>query len=390
MTHWVDVSKTWIEQGGITMQSRERVKLALEHQEPDRVPLDFEARQEVTRGLCALLGLPDEETLLSFFGIDIRRASLEPGEEFRKQGAFFHPRRKWVIQIAPEGVFQDEFGIQYRTDEEDRYFGFVSAPLAQDEALEHYHFPDPGEECRYESIKSVLVKHKDHFFIEADATLTLFEQAWQMSGFEHFMYNMRYNPTWVEKLLDQILAFRMVQCGQYAKLGVDIICLGDDFGMQDRMMVHPDLWRRFFKPRMKTLIQSYKTIKPDVYTRYHSDGFIIPIIPDLIEIGIDILNPIQPESMDLKEIKNNFGTHLTLHGTISVQSLLPFATEEEIQREVTRIIEICAPGGGYILAPTHAIQMDTPLGNVIQTYDTAKHWRYSQSHHGESGREKRS
>ncbi|MDK2896796.1 MAG: hypothetical protein PWP04_916 [Candidatus Atribacteria bacterium] len=353
------------------MEHRDRVLKTLNHIEPDRPPFDFEARSEVVNKLLDFLRLSEEEDLLLYLDIDFRREGMGPGGAFLERGAFFHPRRKWVIEVSP-GIFEDEFGIRYRTDEEGRYFGFVYHPLEKDEDLEHYQFPDPGDPARYESLQKTIVSYKNKFFIQGEATLTFFEQAWQMSGYEHFIYNLYQNPAWVEKLLDKLLEFRLVQCRRYVELGVDIVWLGDDFGMQDRMMINPELWRKFFKPRMKLLIDGYKNLNPRVFTQYHSDGYIEPIIGDLIEVGIDILNPVQPESMDLKRIKKLYGDKLTLHGTISVQSLLPFSSLEELKSRVKEIIEICSPGGGYIMAPTHAIQADTPLENILAVYETGK------------------
>ena len=359
------------------MESRARVITALSHQEPDRIPLDFEARDEVIQGLLKVLGFSEQEDILNYFGIDFRRAGLDPGEEFQRRGAFFHPRRKWVVEIG-SNLYEDEFGIQYCVDGEGRYFGFVRHPLERDEDLASYRFPDFGEEGRYRSLKECITRYRDTFFIQGDATLTLFEQAWQMSGYEHFVYNLYQNPAWIEQLLDKILQLRMIQCQKYVEIGVDVVWLGDDFGMQDRMMINPDLWRKYFKPRMRELIRYCRSLRPTIFIQYHSDGYIEPIIEDLIEVGIDILNPVQPECMSLKAIKEKYGTRLTLHGTISVQSLLPFANREELQKELVEIVNVCAPGGGYIAAPTHAIQMDVPVENLIFLYDFLKSWKYEE------------
>ncbi|MBC7217819.1 MAG: hypothetical protein H5U36_06715 [Candidatus Caldatribacterium sp.] len=359
------------------MDSRTRVYKALKHNEPDRIPLDFEAREEVVQGLIGILGLRNREDLLSYFGIDFRQGGLLPGGEFLRRGAFFHPRRKWVIEVSP-GIYEDEFGIRYRTDDKGRYFGFIAHPLARDEDLSRFSFPDFEEEERYDALKKVVALFKSRFFIQGEATSTLFELAWQISGYEHFLYKLYRDPAWAEKLLDEILALRLVQCTRYVEIGVDIVYLGDDFGMQDRMMVSPELWRKYFKPRMRTLIETCKKANPSVFIQYHSDGYIEPIIPDLIEIGVDILNPVQPECMDVEKIKRCYGKVLTLHGTISVQSLLPFSSREQLKEELTRIVTICAPGGGYIAAPTHAIQTDVPLENIIFMYEFLKRWRYEQ------------
>jgi len=349
--------------------SRDRVLKAIEHKEPDRVPLDLSIRQEVLRQLMDHIGTEDPEEVNRFLGIDIRGVGLRPEREFLRKGAFCHPRDKWVIKKGP-GIYEDEWGIQYYTDESDRYFGFYYHPLAQIKSLDQYRFPNIHDPNRLEDVIRTVEEFGDQYIIMGSTALTLFEQAWQLRGYEQFIIDMCENRAFVEELLDKLLEYRTLQCQKYVELGVDIIALGDDFGMQDRIMVSPDLWREYFKPRMKELISRYSQ-GHKVYTMYHSDGYIEPIIDDLIEIGIDILNPIQPESMDPCQIKRKYRDRLTLHGTISVQTTLPRGTEEEVETVVKRIIKECAPGGGLILVPTHAIEPDTRVENVITFYKTA-------------------
>lgn len=149
--------------------------------------------------------------------------------------------------------------------------------------------------------------------------------------------------------------------------------IGDDVGMQDRMMISQELWREFFKRCPAELIQKYSA-RGKVYTMYHSDRYIIPIIEDIIEIRVDILNPIQPESMGPGLIKRTLAERLTLHRTNSVQRTLTQGSPDEVRATVKRTIRECAPEGGFILAPTHAIQPDTPLENISAFYDSAQEY----------------
>ncbi len=157
------------------------------------------------------------------------------------------------------------------------------------------------------------------------------------------------------------------------KMGVDVIWLGDDVGNQDRMMISNDLWRRFLKPRMAKLFKELKAINPGVLIAYHSCGFIEPIIPELIEMGLDVLDPIQPlaAGMDAESLKKQFGDRLAFHGGIDEQDLLPFGTAEDVRRETRRVIDVLDDGGGYIMCAAHAIQPDTPVENVMAMYETA-------------------
>jgi len=156
------------------------------------------------------------------------------------------------------------------------------------------------------------------------------------------------------------------------ELGVDMVWLGDDVGTQSSMLMSPDVWRRFFKPRMANLVASLKRINPRVKVAYHSDGNIYAIIPDLIEIGIDVLNPIQPACMDPVLLKEQYGDKLCFWGSIDVQRTLPFGTPLDVRQEVITRIETLGKGGGFILAPTHHVQLDTPLANFWEMIDTVR------------------
>jgi uroporphyrinogen-III decarboxylase len=146
-------------------------------------------------------------------------------------------------------------------------------------------------------------------------------------------------------------------------MGVDMIWVGDDVGAQGAMMISPQYWRRFLKPRMATFISEIKALNPQLKVAYHSDGVISPIIPELIEIGVDILNPIQPACMDPAQIKRQFGDRLCFWGSIDEQHTLPFGTPADVQREILERLNTIGKNGGLILAPTHHVQLDTPLEN---------------------------
>ena len=146
-------------------------------------------------------------------------------------------------------------------------------------------------------------------------------------------------------------------------MGVDMIWIGDDVGAQHAMLISPNHWRQFLKPRMADYIAALKAINPAVKVAYHTDGNILPIIPELIEIGVDILNPIQPASMDPARLKREFGDKLCFWGSIDEQHTLPFGTPEDVRAEVLDRLNTIGQGGGLILGPTHHVQLDTPLEN---------------------------
>jgi len=173
---------------------------------------------------------------------------------------------------------------------------------------------------------------------------------------------------YVIKVLDSLQRIRLEQAKLLCEAGVDVVYDGDDVGMQRGMMISPKLWRHLLKPYYKELVDLCH--RYSVFFNFHSDGWIEPIIPDLVEIGIDILNPIQPECMDPIKLKQIYGDKLCFDGTIGVQSTLPFGSVEDVAREVLLRIEYLGPTG-LIIGPTHSIQPDTPIENILILYKAA-------------------
>jgi len=171
------------------------------------------------------------------------------------------------------------------------------------------------------------------------------------------------NPELAGRILDIPYNYHLTAAKKLVQMGVDMIWLGDDVGAQDVMMLSPVTWRTFLKPRLAEIISSVKSINPNVKVAYHSDGNIEPIIPELIEIGLDVLNPIQPASMDPVKLKKDYGDELCFWGSIDEQYTLPFGSPEEVTTEVKKRLTTIGEKGGLIIGPTHHLQLDTPLEN---------------------------
>ena len=156
-------------------------------------------------------------------------------------------------------------------------------------------------------------------------------------------------------------------------MGVDILWCGDDFGGQQGMIMDPETWRRIFKPRIKYMFEEFRKVRSDIKIAWHSCGSILPIIPDFIELGLDILNPIQPKAVGMEPhyLKRTYGKDLVFFGGIDVQELLPFSSPQTIKDEVRRRIDILGKNGGYIIAPAHNIQADTPVENILAFFEAA-------------------
>jgi uroporphyrinogen-III decarboxylase len=171
------------------------------------------------------------------------------------------------------------------------------------------------------------------------------------------------NPELIDRIFEIPFRYHLAAARRLVEMGVDMIWTGDDVGTQHGMLISPATWRRFFKPRMAEFISTLKAINPQVKIAYHSDGNIEPIIRDLIEIGLDVLNPIQPACMDPAKLKQQYGDKLCFWGTIDEQHTLPFGTPEQVGAEVLSRMETVGYDGGLIISPTHHVQLDTPLEN---------------------------
>ena len=235
--------------------------------------------------------------------------------------------------------------------------------------------PDLHSPGRFDKVKRDVDRWKDDYIICAGATM-LFRKCWILMGFSEFLEALYFEKDTVEKLLDILTDYVIDEIENYIKAGVDIIQFGGDLGSEESLLINPTLWRELFKPRLQKIINATK--KDGVSFFLHSDGNIEPIIPDLIEAGINILNPIQPECMDPAHIKYIYGDKITLHGTMSVQKLFPFASTREIEKEIITRIKTCGYNGGLILGPTNAFTSDISLENILFFYDYVRNTKVEE------------
>ena len=192
---------------------------------------------------------------------------------------------------------------------------------------------------------------------------------------EDLMMDMMNGDEKAEYLLDRVFDVNNIRMKYLAKAGCDIIWIGDDIGMQRTTMMSVDMWETWLKPRIRKIIASGKSINPEMLILYHSDGYIIPFLEGLIEVGIDILNPVQPESMQFKEIHRLTGDRLSYWGTIGTQTTLPFGTPDDVKKEVNTNLEICGNKGGIVIAPTHIVEPEVPWENIEALVEAAANFR---------------
>lgn len=367
------------------MNPRERVMAVLNHEIPDRVPVDLGStavsgiHRRANEALKALLGIEAEEPvhdlvqglvvpderILQRFGVDFRRVAMRPSAA---------AAAAWPS--AADNTYVDEWGMRRQRTE--LYWEMVEHPLAEAkvEDLRHYPWPDPHDPARVAG----LAEEARRLYEETDYALVadflgggIFEQALWMRGFERFMVDLVANESFAEALLDRLLELYIEFYDVYLEaVGpyVQIVALGDDLGMQTGPLISPQLYRRLIKPRHKELYDFIHS-RTQAKIMHHSCGSIFPLVQDLIDVGVDILNPIQisARGMDPVALKREFGDRLVFHGGIDIQRILPFAPPERVKEEVRRIVAILGQGGGYIFACSHNIQADVPPENIIAMFE---------------------
>ena len=356
------------------MKHRDRVLMALNHKKPDRCPMQISFTPEFAKRLREDINLNDDQNIHNPHG----GGNQYLLERYIEEDMLLTSVGWANSYYQEEGSYTDEWGVGWKSVKYDtdygkgRYTEIVGHPLAEDDNIDSYQTPNPKRPELYEDSKRVIESYKDEYFIVGVTVTTIFECAWALRGLERLLMDFIEKPDLAEKILDIPYQYHLTAAKKLTKMGVDMIWLGDDMGAQNSMLISPKLWRKFFKPKMANFISELKEINPNLKVAYHSDGVINPIIPDLIEIGLDVLNPVQPQAMDPANLKKEYGDKLSFWGTIDEQHTLPFGSKEEVIKEVEERIEKVGYNGGLILGPTHHVQLDTPLENFWAMVDTIK------------------
>ena len=350
------------------MKPKERVINAIERRKIDRIPLDGWFRPEYWIMLQRHFKVKDNESVMKRLGIDIRVVSMDPPRGYKPAYVFSPQKLSKDFESFYATVF-DEWGIEREAGVTDEYWHFKHHPLEHME-LEEYEFPDLDAPGRFDRAKQLVKKWDGEYATAGYALYGLFEHAWSLRGFRNFIRDLYVNPKFVNTLLDRLLKWKIEQGKRLIELGVDIIEVGDDLGSQIGLILSPSLIRKYLIPRYQRWLKNLK--KAGAYVFFHSCGKIEDVIPDLIEAGVEILNPIQPECMDPANLKKLYGDKLTFHGTVSIQETLPFGTVNDVKNEVVTRIKTLGYNGGLILAPSHTVDKHVPLENILALYETAK------------------
>ncbi|MGQ4912253.1 MAG: uroporphyrinogen decarboxylase family protein [Candidatus Thorarchaeota archaeon] len=366
------------------MNPRERFYSTIAHEEPDRVPIDYWTTPMAYERLRDHLGISDPETqewgIMSSWKISeamLKRLHVD----FRR--VYMNPSASFEMKTYPDGTTDSEYGFR------GRWFGphwevtyFPWAEFTEVEEVEEYEWPDPEDPSRMEGV----VEWARHLHEETDYVVVgmvggpwgVFEICEHyMRGFDKFLVDLVERRELAEAMMDKSMELALGmnrvlldEVGDY----LDIVQVGDDLGHQHGLIMSPRMYRSLIKPRHAKIYGDIHKRAPNVKVLYHSCGAIEPLIGDLIDVGVDILNPIQPlaKGMESAVLKEKYGDRLTFHGAIDLQKAMSErGTIDDVKNEIDIRVEALAPGGGYILAPAHNIQPDSTPEKILAMYDYA-------------------
>lgn len=357
------------------MNSRERFLACINKKTVDRPPVFTNFTPQVAEKVSKHLGLPYEEPIDSLLSTRISHMDLltEMGND--AAGIAANAPDNFPTRTLDDGLILNEWGMKFKPT--GLYNEFHEFPLDKAEVeqeIEAYAFPDPYARGRYSSAQQTLSKYGSSHGIIGDLETSIFETAWYLVGMEKFLMDLMIEAAYVGPLMDKIMHVNTEIGKELIRMGADMIWAGDDFGTQVGMIMDPETWKRWFKPRIKHMFEEFRSVNPDIKIAWHSCGSILPIIPDFIEIGLDILNPIQPlaHSMTPEYLSREYGKDLIFFGGVDVQDLLPNGSPQKIKDEIRRISDILTKDGHWLIAPAHNIQDDTPVENILAFFEAIK------------------
>lgn len=268
-----------------------------------------------------------------------------------------------------EGTHIDSWGIAHEPGSSAAFhMTYMHHPMDSFDSLEQIHsYPYPSfDPSGFENQRSAV--HDIHAHGRAAVAYmqcTIWETAWYLRGMENLFCDMKTDPDMAAALFDHITDLAVLRAESFARAGCDGLFLGDDIGMQHTIMMSPELYQEWLQPRLKRVIDAARAINPSIIVLYHSCGHVTELIPHLIDAGIDVLDPVQPECMDFAELHAQYGDRLSFHGTIGTQTTMPFGSPEDVRRAVFTNLDIAGAHGGLFVCPTHLLEPEVPVANVI-------------------------
>jgi uroporphyrinogen decarboxylase len=362
------------------MNHRENLKGLLKREKFDFYPVEFALcprLQEIFREQTGSTLSWDEYFDFNWRGV----GRIEyPGQEKTNWPSYYN-------QVMREGTFFDDYGVAHEPGSEAaKHMTRMHHPMksfSRIEQFQEYPYPSPSR-AKISGLKEKAgAIHERGLAALGGLWATVWEVPWYMRSMEELMMDMMDDDEKAEYHLNRCLEISCFEAAEFTRAGCDIIHLGDDVGMQTAIMISEDMYREWIKPRYKKLVEAAKAVNPDVIFSYHSCGYVRPFIQDFIDVGIDVLNPVQPECMDFKEIYEEFGDRISFWGTIGTQTTMPFGTSEEVRKCVLANLELTGDKGGLLCAPTHLLEPEVPWENVMAYVNAVR--EFNQAHFGHPG-----
>ena len=330
---------------------REIIKIVLDGKKPPYVPWSFKFTQE------------PKEQLQKYFGVDdldipLGNHILNLGDDY----GFFDD--------IGNNLFRDVFQVVWDRSI-DKDIGDVTGCVLSEPTLKNYTFPNPRDPRMFDNIESEIEKKPDLFrcFVIG---FSLYERAWTLRGIENLLMDFYIHPDFVHELLDTICEYNLAQIDKALEYDIDAFQFGDDWGQQNGLIMGYGIWKEFIFPRLQRMFD--RVHEAGKHVMFHSCGDVDELFDDLISIGLNSFEPFQPEVMDIYEILPRYRGRLAFHGGLSIQKTLPFGTVEEVIAESKRLLEL-GKDGGYIFSPSHAVESDTSLDNILAFIKTAQNQR---------------
>jgi uroporphyrinogen decarboxylase len=346
---------------------RENLLRSMRREGYDRVPVDFQLCDSQLARFRSETGSWDP---YEWFQAPVR--SVELGLE----GAPADWRRWYGPEEITPGTSFDAYGVAHSPGGEGSYhFTRMRHPLKGEIGLDRildYPFPSLGEAAVADLGSAVERIHAAGLAAKGGMACTVWERAWYLRGMEDLMMDMMAGDERAAALLDRVTELSRRRAVAYARAGCDVIEMGDDIGMQSSIMMSVELWEEWIRPRLAGVVAAARAERPGVLVLYHSCGYVLPFIERLIETGIDILNPVQPESMPFAEVHARFGDRLSFWGTIGTQTTLPFGSPGDVRRAVAENLGACGERGGIVIGPTHVLEPEVPWENFLAMLEAAR------------------
>ena len=342
------------------MTDRENFLSLVRRQGYERVPYSLNMCPDVKRRFdewCAASGFKPHFTMRALPPVPYKPFDMHVYDKYYANNHF------------KEGTVIDETGVAHEPGSE---FAFhmtkMYYPMQRVETpdqIEAYPFLD-YEEADISSLKAAAdaIKQNDQIAV-GQMQCTVWETSWYLRGMNELMMDMLSDEEMAVTLLDRVTHNAILRAEGDTRAGADVLFLGDDVGMQRTIMMSEELYCRYLKPRLKAVIDAARAINPNIIVFYHSCGYVLPLIGHLIDAGVDVLNPVQPECMAFEEVYRRYGDRLSFNGTLGTQSTMPFGTPEEVREVVWRNLDIAGKQGGLLPEPTHMLEPEVPIENVV-------------------------